>query len=186
MLVLDVFCERLRYEENAPALQKACRDVRLMLARGILGPDRGYDLPISFPQGRGGVVGSVARLTDLVVASDDDTLSDAMSVECRRHEGIPEIKRLGIRSRSKLVRAQAGIIRSQNGLFLLPDPVREWYEMMKDQLASFTGEEGAEDDVADCFGILGRCADEFNSGDLGDEDAEPLLGSGGYGGGAWS
>jgi hypothetical protein len=112
-------------------------------------------------------------------------LSDAMAVECRRHRGRPEIKRLGIRSKSKIVRAQAAVIRSQNGLFLLPQDDPPWYEEVCDHLSSFTGEEGGEDDLADCFGILGRLADEFSSGDVHD-DYESELGSAGYpGAGGW-
>lgn len=185
VLVLGVFCERLRYEENAPALAAACREARLAIARGVLASSGGLVSPYTYLQGGGGH-GDVVRLTDLIVASDDDTLSDAMVVECARHEGIPAIKRLAIRSRAKIVRAQAAIIRSQNRLFLLPDPERDWYEVVCDQLASFTGVEGAEDDIADCFGILGRVADEFQSGELAEEENLPQLGSGGYpGAGGW-
>src|SRR4051812_4581664 len=90
VLTLDVLNKHLRYEENAPALAELCEQYSTF-----------DDQPLH-----------------QIVASDDDMLSDAMAVECRRHGGIPEIKRLGIRSRSKIVRAQAAIIRSQNGLFL--------------------------------------------------------------------
>src|SRR5207249_11811814 len=117
----------------------------------------------------------------LLVVGEDDMLSDAMVVECRRYRDIPEIRRVGIKARSKLIRAQAGIIRSQNGLFLLPEPQASWYEEMADQLSSFTGAEGAEDDIADCFGILGRLADECKPGeDLDEEDYLPELGLAGY------
>ena len=153
VLVLDVLNAHLRYEENAPALARTCRTW-------------------SFPQE------DLGAGMYLIVASDDDTLSDAMAVECRRYKDIPEIKRLAIRNRSKIVRAQAGIIRSQNGLFLVPDTPASWYEEVADQLSAFTGEDGAEDDIADCFGILGRLADEFCSGEVGD-DYEPF-GSTGY------
>lgn len=151
VLVLDVRNATLRYEENAPALEKVCRAYSHFNGTPL----------------------------DLVVASDDDMLSDAMAVECRRYRDIPEIKRLGIRSKAKIVRAQAGIIRSQNGLFLRPDPPLTWFEEMADQLSSFTGEEGAEDDIADTFGILGRLADEMSSGDA-HNDYEPALGATGY------
>lgn len=165
VLILDVFNERLRYEENGPALAKFCRRWR----------PREYD----------GSVCSPYSLGDLLVVGDDDMLSEAMAVECRRYRDIPEVRRMGIRARSKIVRAQAGIIRSQNGLFLVPNPPKDWYEGMADQLAAFTGEEGAEDDVADCFGILGRLADEFRPGDEHD-DYDPVLGSSGYvGAGGW-
>lgn len=157
-LVLDVFNERLRYEENAPALARICK----MWCKG---PD--------------------GALLQQIVASDDDTLSDAMAVECRRYWDIPEIKILGIRNKAKIIRAQAGIIRSQNGLFLLPDPPKPWYEEMADQLSAFTGEDGNQDDIADCFGILGRIADEFMPGTQHD-DCDPVLGSSGYlGAGGW-
>jgi len=156
LLVLDVFNERLKYEENAPALDKVCR---------AWGEFDGEPLM-------------------QIVASDDDMLSDAMVVECRRCHHIPEIKRLGIRSKGKIVRAQAAIIRSQNGLIYAPDPPAPWYEGMAEQLRSFTGEEGAEDDIADCFGILGRLADEYAPGDVHD-DYESALGSPGYEGGVW-
>lgn len=156
VLVLDVLNDTLRYEDNAPALEKICQK---------------YSNFAGTPMNR-------------VVASDDDMLSDAMAVECRRYREIPEIKRLGIRSKSKIVRAQAGIIRSQNGLFLMPANPKHWYEETADQLSSFTGEEGAEDDIADCFGILGRLADEFRPGED-EDDCTPILGSAGYDGGAW-
>lgn len=149
---LNVLNMNLRQEENAPALAKICE---------------------AFAEFNG-----IPMMQ--MVASDDDMLSDAMAMECRRYRAIPEIRRLGIRSKSKIVRAQAGIIRSQNGLFYMPTPQPHWFEEVADQLSSFTGEEGAEDDVADCFGILGRLADEFAPG----EDApidEPALGAPGYG-----
>lgn len=163
LLVLDVVNEHLRYEDNAPALQKVCRT---------------WAFPL-------GVYKHPENEMQQIVASDDDMLSDSMAVECRRYKGVPEIKRLGIRSRAKIIRAQAAIIRSQGGLFLLPDPPRNWYEEVVDQLAAFTGEEGQEDDVADCFGILGRLADEYAPGDEHD-DYESELGSVGYpGAGGW-
>ena len=163
LLVLNVVNEHLRYEDNAPALQKVCRTW-------------------SFPKG---VYRHPENEVHQIVASDDDMLSDAMAVECRRYKDIPEIKRLGIRSRAKIIRAQAGIIRSQSGLFLLPEPAQLWYEDVADQLSAFTGDEGAEDDIADCFGILGRLADEYTPGDEHDS-YEPVLGSAGYpGAGGW-
>lgn len=156
VLVLDVVNKHLRYEENAPELELVCSQYRTYASEPLI----------------------------QVVASDDDMLSEAMVVECRRYRFIPEIKRLGIKSKAKIVRAQAGIIRSQNGLFLLPDPQAPWFEEVSDQLSSFTGEEGAEDDIADCFGILGRLADEFSAGDVHD-DYDSVLGAPGYGGDAW-
>lgn len=151
LFILDVLNKNLRYEDNAPALEDICQEYCEFDGEPM----------------------------QMIVASDDDMLSDAMAVECRRYRGIPEIKRLGIKSKAKIVRAQAGIIRSQNGLFLLPDPNRAWFEEMADQLSSFTGEEGAEDDIADCFGILGRLADEFVAGDA-HNDYEPVLGADGF------
>ena len=141
VLTLDVLNSNLRYEENAPALARICERY------AVFGGDQLMQ----------------------VVASDDDMLSDALAVECRRYRAIPEVRRLGIRSKAKIVRAQAGIIRSQNGLFLMPSEPMPWFEEVADQLSAFTGEDGAEDDVADCFGILGRLADEFQPG----EDAPP-------------
>lgn len=150
--ILDVVDDRLRYEHNAPALAALCRKWR---------PPPGAD--------------------PIIVAGDDDMLSEAMVVECRRYREIPEVRRMPIKSRSKLVRSQAGIIRSQNGQFLLPDPQEPWFERMADQLSAFTGEEGAEDDIADSFGILGRLCDEFKPGE--DRDGyEPALGDSGHSG----
>lgn len=157
LLVLSVFSRRLRQEENAPALAKHCREWRL-------------------PEEQG----SSYTANPLIVVSDDDMLSESMALECRRHREIPEIRRLGIHSKSKLVRAQAGIIRGQNGLIMMPATARDWYEEAADQLGAFTGGgESEEDDIADCFGILGRLADEFCPGE--DRDGyEPVLGSAGY------
>lgn len=149
LLVLDVFDDRLRQEANAPALQRYCDKWR-----------------------------PPEDANPLIVAGDDDMLSESMALDCRRYRGIPEIRRMGIHGRSKLVRAQAGIIRSQNGLILRPEPPEPWFERMADQLAAFTGEEGAEDDIADCFGILGRLADEFKPGDGGDEYDSVSVGGG--------
>lgn len=156
VLILNVINKNLRYEENAPELEAVCR-----LYNNYAGE------PLQ-----------------QIVASDDDMLSDAMAVECGRYRDIPMIKRLGIRSKAKIVRAQAGIIRSQNGLFLLPSVPRDWFEEMADQLSAFTGEEGDEDDIADCFGILGRLADEFSPGDH-DDEYDPVMAIGGFESGAW-
>lgn len=180
VLTLDVLNRNLRYEENAPALDAVCRAIRALGRTGVLrgaatsGPDPAD--AVCIPVGAHG-----ADRLDLIVASDDDMLSDAMVVECRRYPAIPEIRRLAIRSKAKIVRAQAAIIRSQNGMFLMPAEPRAWFEEVADQLSAFTGEEGAEDDVADCYGILGRLADEFHSGDMSD-GYEPALGAAGYGG----
>lgn len=120
-----------------------------------------------------------------VVCGDDDMLSEAMALECRRYRDIPEVRRMGIKSRSKLVRAQAGIIRSQNAMMYLPNPPAEWQEEFTDQLESFTGEDGNEDDIADCMGILGRLADELKPGEDTSNDLDPILGAPGYDGGTW-
>lgn len=152
ILVLDVLNDTLRYEQNAPALEKICKEYRAYNGERLV----------------------------QVAASDDDMLSDAMAVECRRYRAIPTIKRLGIRSKTKLIRAQAAIIRSQNGMFLLPDPQENWYEVMEDQLNTFTGAEGADDDIADCFGILGRLADEYSPDEDQDDDSA-VLGAPGFG-----
>lgn len=147
LLILDVFNQRLRYEQNRPALEKYCR--------------------LWHPQ---------------IVAGDDDMLSEAMLVECRRSAVVPEVRRLAIAGKGKLIRAQAAIIRSQNGRVLKPDPPRHWYNEMEHQLTAFTGADGAQDDIADCFGILGRLADEFK---VGEEtlEAEPMLVLPGFDGG---
>lgn len=151
MLVLDVMYDTLRYEQNAPALDKICKEYRWYNGDRLI----------------------------QVVASDDDMLSEAMAVECRRYYCIPPIKRLGIRSKTKLIRAQAAIIRSQNGMFLLPETAQSWFDETMDQLSVFSGEEGNDDDIADCFGILGRLADEYSPDEDQDED-ESMLGAPGF------
>lgn len=164
-LILNVLNKHLRYEDNAPALADICDDYSEYEERA----DDGF----------GPVVGVIPMLQ--IVASDDDMLSDGMAVDCRRYRSIPEVKRLPIRSKAKIIRAQAAIIRSQAGLFLLPSTPQAWFEEYADQLSAFTGEEGAEDDMADATGILGRIADEFRPGEDQEED-EPALGTQGYGG----
>ncbi len=150
VLVLDTFNQQLRQEGNAPALAAWCQRWRW------------------------------SDIAGLIVASDDDMLSEAMVIACRQHRAIPDIKRLGIRSRSKLIRAQASIMRSQDGKFLLPEREEEWYAEFEEQLRTFTGAEGAEDDIVDCVGILGRLANDWYPAEVYEEDYEPLLGSGGY------
>lgn len=105
---------------------------------------------------------------DLIVTGEDDVLSEAMIVECRRYRAIPELKSLQIKGKNKLVRAQAAIIRSQNGLIYYPAEPQDWEPMTTEQLSSFTGLTDAHDDIADCVGVLGRLADEFNP----DEDLD--------------
>lgn len=115
--------------------------------------------------------------SDFIVSAEDDVLSEAMVVECRRYREIPEIRRLKIRAKSKIVRAQACIIRSQNGLVYLPDPKPRWEEEVAEQLTTFTGIAGETDDIADCFGILGRLADEYYP-EADEEEFEPSYTSG--------
>jgi hypothetical protein len=150
ILILDVFNQQLRIEQNAPALAAWCQRWRW---------------------------GDVAGL---IVASDDDMLSEAMVTACKQHKSIPDIKRLGIRSRNKKIRAEASVNRSQDGKFLVPDPEEKWYAEFEEQLRTFTGVEGAEDDIVDCIGILGRLANDWYPAEEYEEDYEPLLGSGGY------
>lgn len=107
---------------------------------------------------------------EFIVCAEDDILSEAMVVECRRYRAIPEIRRLKIKGQNKLIRAQAAIIRSQNGLFYYPMVPQAWEPVVTDQLTGFTGM-GGTDDIADCFGELGRLADEFYP----DEDAEDFV-----------
>lgn len=97
---------------------------------------------------------------EFLVSGEDDILSEAMVTECRRYRAIPELRSLKIKGKNKLIRAQASIIRSQNGLFYYPQTPQEWEPLVTEQLSSFTGL-GGTDDIADCFGILGRLADEF-------------------------
>ena len=137
LFILDVFNKRLRYEENGPALDKWCRELR-----SING--------------------------ELLACGEDDILSEAMVVECRRYRAIPELRSLKIKGKNKLIRAQAAIIRSQNGQVYYPQIPEEWEPETSAQLTSFTGEAGNTDDIVDCFGELGRLADEFYP----DQDAE--------------
>lgn len=113
---------------------------------------------------------------DLIVSGEDDVLSEAMVVECRRYRSIPELRSLKIKGKNKLIRAQAGIIRSQNNLVYYPQVAQEWEPTTTDQLSGFTGM-GGVDDIADCFGVLGRLADEFYP-DEDSEEFEPVFTSG--------
>lgn len=123
----------------------------------------------------------------LVVSGDDDNLSETMLLECRRYNDIPSIKSMGIKSRNKVTRSQAAIVRADRGKIYLPERrvglshlgQDEWVGSLCDQLASFTGADGEPDDLADAVSILGRLADEFRPGEDTD-DFEPTLGSGGY------
>jgi phage terminase large subunit-like protein len=120
------------------------------------------------------------RWQPIVVSGDDDNLSETMLLECRRYRDIPTIKCMPIRSKNKVTRSQASIVRAERGMVYLPENTSQpWVEMLSDQLASFTGVDGEPDDMADCFAILGRLADEFKPGEDGDV-YEPLLGAAGY------
>jgi phage terminase large subunit-like protein len=114
-----------------------------------------------------------------VVCSDDDNFSEAMLLECARYRDIPSIKCVPLKSRNKLVRSQAAIIRSERNHVFLPEVDKPWVDLLCDQLATFTGADGNPDDMADCFGILGRLADEYTPGEDSD-DYEPLYVSPGY------
>ena len=125
------------------------------------------------------------RWTPVVVAGDDDNLSETMLLETRRYRDIPMVKPMSIGGRNKLVRSQAAIVRAERGMIYLPqDDYRAdkgWVEVLSDQLAAFTGADGEADDVADAVAILGRLADEFKPG----EDVEeqyPIMGADGYDG----
>ncbi len=120
------------------------------------------------------------RWEPVIVAGDDDNLTETMLLECRRFRDIPTIKTLGIRSRNKVTRSQAAIVRAERGKIYLPNNTTPWVELLGDNLASFTGIDGEPDDVADCVAILGRLADEFRPGE--DQDTyEPAVEEGGYG-----
>jgi Phage terminase large subunit len=125
------------------------------------------------------------RWNPVVVAGDDDNLSETMLLETRRYRDIPTAKPMAIGGKNKLVRSQAAIVRAERGMMFLPQEdgrARKWVETLSDQLAEFTGADGEQDDIADCFGILGRLADEFKPGDSTD-GYDPVLGAAGYGGG---
>ncbi len=164
VLILDVLNKHLRYEDNAPALADVCEEYC------EYGDVDQHDNIIN-----------VQPMVQ-IVASDDDMLSDGVATDCRRYRAIPEIKRLPIRGKAKIIRAQAAIIRSQAGLFFMPDIEEPWFEEYADQLSAFNGEDGAEDDMADATGILGRLADEFKPGEDRDDEDEPALGAAGYSG----
>ena len=121
------------------------------------------------------------RWNPMVVAGDNDNLSETMLLETRRYRDIPEVKCLPLGGKNKLVRSQAAIVRAERGMVYLPqDDYRaedSWIEVLSDQLAAFTGAAGESDDVVDAVGILGRLADEFVSGDQ-HNDYTSVLGAG--------
>lgn len=122
------------------------------------------------------------RWNPVVVAGDDDNLSETMLLETRRYRDIPATKPMSIGGKNKLVRSQAAVVRAERGMIYLPTddyrPDKAWVETLSDQLAMFTGADGEADDIADAVSILGRLADEFVPGEVGDEI--PILGSLGY------
>lgn len=155
LFLLDAVNERVPLAQNAPRLAELCR-----------------------------------KWLPVVVAGDDDNLTETMTLECRRFADIPTIKPMGIRSRNKLTRSQSAIVRADRRQILLPEETpsghgQEWVEVLTDQVAAFTGEDGMADDIADCVSILGRLADEFRPHEA-QEDWEPDV-VGGYGGidGGW-
>jgi hypothetical protein len=125
--------------------------------------------------------------TPIVVSGDDDNLSETMLLECRRYRDIPSIKTMPIRSKNKVTRSQAAIVRAERGKVFLPERESRldhltgnrgpWVEMLKDHLAAFTGVDGEPDDLADAMSILGRLADEFRPGEA-DTDDDPVFVSG--------
>ena len=124
------------------------------------------------------------RWLPAVVAGDDDNLSEAMLLECRRYRDIPTVRSLPLRGRNKLVRSQPAIIRAERGMVYLPDREFDWTEMYSDYLAAFSGADGETDDIADAMSNMGRLADEFVPGEDA-EELDPILGAPGYDGGTW-
>lgn len=163
LYLLDCLNERIPMGSNAPRLAEFCR-----------------------------------RWSPVVVAGDDDNLSETMLLETRRYKDIPTVKPMAIGGKNKLVRSQAAIVRAERGMVYLPGNVAPahiydnfgqsyggWMDTLSDQLASFTGEDGAEDDIADAVAILGRLADEFTPGDVRD-NCDPVMVDAGYSsGGLW-
>ncbi len=133
------------------------------------------------------------RYRPFIVAADDDNLTEAMFLDCRRFREIPTIKPMRIGSRNKLTRSQAAIVRGDRGKMFLPDldteygiihsaehrnRTQSWVETLCDQLAAFTGADGEPDDVADTVAIMGRLADEFRPGE--NRDSDESVGEEGY------
>lgn len=108
-----------------------------------------------------------------IVAGDDDVLAEGMVLDCRRHREIPEIRRLPLSNKAKIIRAQAAIIRGENGLIWLPERA-SWLDTFMDALSSFTGIDDEHDDIPDAVGGLGRLADELK-GDGREEQMPDLL-----------
>lgn len=127
------------------------------------------------------------RWFPVVVSGDDDNLSETMLLETRRFREIPSIKSLPIRSKNKITRSQAAIVRAERGQMYLPDREHDWVEPLCDHLASFTGIDGEPDDLADAVSIMGRLADDLRPGEDYDSDSDPVCEDGGYSGidGGW-
>jgi hypothetical protein len=115
----------------------------------------------------------------MVVAGDDDNLSETMLLETRRYRDIPMVKPMSIGGKNKLIRSQAAIVRAERGMVYLPNDCQaeKWVEL-SDQLASFTGADGEQDDIADAVAILGRLADEFRPGEEYEDYTSVLSGTG--------
>ena len=128
------------------------------------------------------------RWEPVVVAGDDDNLSETMLLETRRYRDIPTVKPMAIGGRNKLIRSQAAIVRAERGMVYLPQEDRReeyWVEELSNQLASFTGADGEDDDIADAIAIIGRLADEFVPGEDPAGELDPVLGADGYNSEQW-
>jgi hypothetical protein len=96
-----------------------------------------------------------------VVVMDNDMISETMLTDFRRYPHIPEPRLLPIGNKAKRVRAMAAVIHGENGRIFLPADEEPWQREFCDQLAGFTGEDGAVDDMADALGIVGRSVDSI-------------------------
>ncbi len=112
------------------------------------------------------------RWKPVAVSGEDDVLSKSMVLECRRMPGIPEIRRVPIGSKAKLIRWQAAIIQGENGRVLLPESA-PWLDEFRDHLLSLTGVNDPHDDIGDAFGVLCRVIDGVRG--TGDDDQYPEM-----------
>lgn len=123
------------------------------------------------------------RWNPVVVAGDDDNLSETMLLETQRYKDIPTVTMMAIGGRNKLVRSQASIVRAERGFVFLPQEdyraENSWMEILCDQLAGFSGADGESDDIADAMSLLGRLADQFVPGSS-EDDYDPVECVGGY------
>ncbi len=78
------------------------------------------------------------RWGPMVVAGDNDNLSETMLLETRRYKDIPSVTSLPLGGRNKLARSQAILVRAERGQVLLPQDEEPWVEVLSDQLASFS------------------------------------------------